>query len=428
MSLIGSERDAVQILVNRIEREGAVGLKNFARTVLGAHSDQARRLAEMAEQVHVGDSDLDSLDLRDSRTENVTVRTEIDGKDLDIELRSDRLPITSYEELVEFYDIDTDVWQPTEQSFSFWGNGERPNFNVKARFTKDEYKAAQAEDREQFREWAKQFSPDPPERLTEVYTDSDLMLEIMVADLHADRVTTAGGGLDRALARVRDAILSIFRRAYWADGRVREVHLVFNGDTFNADNGKGTTTNGTPQEVEADWRDSFRRVRATIASIVNEALNEFTAKVCVHIIWGNHDYERAYYLADSLWAYFHNDPRVEVDIESADRRYIEWGNVLIGLTHGDRNKPVDLAMTMFREANTTGKQFFEWHLGHIHTRREDEIHGVTFQWFRTPNDHGMWEEKQMFNHNNRDIVGMLWHKEQGNVATFRHTFPGKVDG
>ena len=427
MALIGSERDAVQILVNRIEREGNFGLKNFARTVLGAHSEQARRLADMAEQVSAGNADFDSLDFRDSGIENVTVRTEVDGKELDIELRADRLPITSYEQLVEFYDIDTDVWQPTEQSFSFWGNGDRPNFNVKARFTKDEYKAAQAEDRETFREWAKDFSPEPPERPV-VHTDDDLMLEIVVSDLHADRVTTTGGGIDRALARVRHAVTSIFRRAYWADGKVSEVHLVFNGDTFNADNGKGTTTNGTPQEVEADWRESFRRVRAGIASIVNEALDEFTAKVHIHIIWGNHDYERAYYLADSLWAYFHNDPQVEVDIEAGDRRYIEWGTNLIGLTHGDRNKPVDLAMSMFREANTVGKRFFEWHLGHIHTRREDEIHGVTFQWFRSPNDPGMWEEKQMFNHNNRDIVGMLWHKDQGNIATYRHSFTGKVNG
>src|SRR5690606_32412523 len=117
---IPSERDAVRILVNRIERDGEGGLKNFARTVLGAHSEQARRLAEAAIAVHAGERDLASLDFRDSGIENVTVSTEVDGRELNVQLKADALPITTYEELVEFYGIDTDVWVPTEQSFSFW--------------------------------------------------------------------------------------------------------------------------------------------------------------------------------------------------------------------------------------------------------------------------------------------------------------------
>lgn len=413
MPLIGTEQDAVRILVNRVQKDGGEGLQNFARRILGAHSEQARRLADLALKVVEGETSIDDIEFEQSET--VQVQAQANGRDFEVTLKADRLPITSYEELVEFYDIDTRVWQPVEQSFSFWGNSDRPNFNVKARFQRDEYQAAKAEDRESFREWASQYAPDV--ELPEwVGTPNGKMLEVVISDLHVDRAGQRDTNLERMLAGVRE-VVGKARSLY---GTVEEVNLVFLGDTFNSDNGRDTTTSGTPQESEHDWRETFRQTREAIVTAALTAA-KVGSRVNIHILPGNHDYERAYYLTDTLWSFFHRTDHIKVVLDDGPRRYLRWGSSLIGLTHGDRVKPVDLAMSMFREQTTVGVRFFEWHLGHIHTRREDEIHGVTFQWFRTPSDPSEWEQKNLYGHNRKDITGIVWDRAEGPKDTFRHT-------
>jgi len=414
MPLVTSERQAVQVLVNRIKHYGADGLQNFARNVLGAHHEQAKRLADAAKEVANG-RDIDTLDLKEPET--VSVQTQVNGREFAVELKAGKLPITSYEELVEFYGIDTDVWKPTSQSFSFWGSQQNPNFQVKATFIRDDYQAAKQEDREQFREWAAQFAP----KLDIPYVGSETgkMLELVVSDLHADRA----GSLEEHLDRVDFAVTTILRKVRDLYGNVDEVNLVFLGDTFNSDNMRDITTNGTPQDSEPTWRNTFRRVRETIAQAAVKCAR-VAPLVKVHIIPGNHDFERSYYLADTLWAYFHNTPNIEVVLTDSPRRYLYWGTSVIGLAHGDRAKPADMAMTMFREADTSGAVFLEWHLGHEHTRREEEVHGVNFQWFRSPADPSEWELQNFYGHNRHDIVGIVWDRDNGPEDTFRVHYQG----
>lgn len=38
----------------------------------------------------------------------------------------------------------------------------------------------------------------------------------------------------------------------------------------------------------------------------------------------------------TLWAYFHEDPNVLVDVDMHPRKYFEWGNSLIMYAHGDK--------------------------------------------------------------------------------------------
>ena len=92
------ERTAVQILMDLGRNYPAVATANFARLVLGAHSEQARRLAGMAER--------NELPPPAAGGEDVTVTREIEGRELSISLKAGKLPITSFQELVDFYGID----------------------------------------------------------------------------------------------------------------------------------------------------------------------------------------------------------------------------------------------------------------------------------------------------------------------------------
>ena len=420
MPLDITEAQARSAALLRIQQQdGRVeGVQTFLRG-LGAHSEQAKRLTEEA----LADYDAVLGTLRDAPAPDVQALVEVDGKELAITLKADRLPITSYQELVDFYEIDTDIWHPRSQLFNFWGSEANPNFQVKATFAKDEYQAAKAEDREAFRQWAAQYAPEwrgvsaEPTRGTQ-------LVEVVLSDIHAERFVTDGVTLDEYLGQVFLAFQRALRNALWSVEDLGPIHIVLLGDTFNADSAAGTTTRGTPQENISDYRNVFTRVRQIVASMVMVAAAE-KVPVVLHIIPGNHDRERAYYLADSLWAYFCNHPNVSVELPTGSRQYIRWGSSLIGLAHGDDIKPSDLVMSMFREQSFDGVQFPVWHLGHFHTRREEEIHGVLLRYFRTTQGQSSWEEAKGFGHNQRDVVAILHSKTDGDVAEFRAPIGGE---
>lgn len=412
MPLLTTERQAVAILANRIARDGDGGAVNFARTILGAHAEQARRLAQWGAEV-AGGSDPEGYAYRDSEPE-VQVAKQVDGKQLNLTLKTDMLPVTSYEELVAFYDIDTDVWKPKRQSFSFWGSGEKPNFSVRADFERDDYQHAFQLDREQTRAFFAELAPAQVPLDLAYRENKDILFEVMIADLHAGR---AGESAEQTVARLELAVLELLN--YARLHKASRIALVFNGDTFNDDNSRRTTFNGTPQESDGDWRETFTTVRNAIVALALTAAK--TAPVDVYIIEGNHDRERSFYLADSLAGLMASQEHVTVHTQTL-RNYIDWGAVTIGLAHGDEMKPLDLAMTMLRETDTTGKRFFEWHLGHYHTRTEDELHGVLLRRFRTPAAPDEYHARKGLTHNVRDIVGIVWDKTQGEVATYRTAF------
>lgn len=419
MPLITDERTAVELLLRQMQNGKREGLKQFARESLGAHSDQARRLVELASAVDSGIS-MDALPFRDAEP-TVQVTREIDGRDLNLTLKADRLPITSYDELVEFYEIDTERWQPTQQLFNFWGSESNPNFQVRAAFKESTYHALADEDREDLRERLALLAPlELRDRDYGRHKIGNNMLEIMVSDLHIGRDAYP---IETALRDLKDAVLDILLRSNAP--LMERIFLVFNGDTFNDDNAARTTTGGTPQESAGWWQDTFRQTRDCLIELALTCAD--CAPTEVYVIEGNHDRERSYYLADVLHAYFHNDENVVVHTDTV-RNYIDWGNVTIGLAHGDEMKPTDLAMTILRETDSQNKEVIEWHLGHIHTRREDEIHGVLLRRFRTPTVSDAWSFRKGFGHNVRSVTGMVWDKYRGEVATYPYTFTGVVDG
>lgn len=396
------------------KKDGSTDGVNSALRKLGAHSEQASKLTQAGLDLYNLSRGWDAL--ADEEPANVQVTVQTEQGDLSITLKGDRLPITSFEELVEFYEIDTDIWEPTSKLFNFWGSEKNPNFQVRANFKKNEYNEEVKYDRDAFRAWAKEWSPNffvtKPED-----TGRRGMLELVIADLHAGRYVNELT-LEELLLEVREACHTLIDRAY-AMKPLGEIHLVVLGDTFNSDNLRGTTTKGTLQVNLPDWREVFSRVRELVSEIAMDAADTCKAPVYIHILAGNHDRERSYYLADSLWGYFHKHPLIDVVLSNGIRHYIRWGANLIGLTHGDDVKPSDLVMAMYRDVSTEEVKFPVWHLGHFHTRKEEEIHGVVVKWFRSSNGPSEWEELKAFGHNQKDVVGILFDEVDGEIASLR---------
>lgn len=413
MPLITNERTAVQILRDLSTAYPSIAQANFAREVLGAHSAQARNLAFMAER--------GELPPPPEADENITITREIEGRDLSITLKAGKLPITSFEELVDFYEIDLKRWEPFSQHFNFWGSEACPNFQVKASFREREYHALCAEDRQNTRDWYSKHALEAPTwSQGALVPPAGRLLEIVVSDLHADQRTTTNTTIADHLVRARYGIREAMSRAS-AIGFDR-IALVFLGDTFNHD-GLGTTTNGTPQESLGSSREAYLAIRDFIAEMTI-ALS-VVAPVDLYVLSGNHDRERAFYAVDSLHGLLRKYERISVCLDT-ERAVIDWGTNLIGLWHGERQKNTDIAMSLLRENDTLGKEHLEVHLGHVHTRREDEIHGVLLRRFRTPTPETPWSDRHLYAHNLKSITGILWDQDEGEIASFPVTLPADL--
>ena len=242
------------------------------------------------------------------------------------------------------------------------------------------------------------------------------LLEIVVSDLHADALTLGGVSLEERLGVVGAGIFSILDRADPLG--VQAVALVLLGDTFNHD-GTGFTSNGTPQENLGDPRESYLTIRDWIARIATRIAQR--VPVSLYVMEGNHDQERTFYAVDSLVGYFRDHPNVLVNTDPK-RAAIEWGDVLIGLWHGERQKNTDIAMTLLRDYPTHGKSVLEVHLGHQHTRREDEVNGVLLRRFRSPTSETAWADRRLMKHSVRSITGILWNRTRGEIANYPAMF------
>lgn len=389
----------------------------FARTVLGCHYEQAKRLVELAEDT---DLNLDAYDFGEEE-EGYTASLTATDTSLTGSLSG---PVGNADDLMNMLGLNPEHYYVKRGHAGTWGSSrDGQKFTTKAEFELKEYDFYTDVDREGFIEQMSEFAPNwEVDPVTPGHTSNFMggrhLLEIMVADLHADKYAE-GYNLDEAESRFLDAITQIYIQTS-AIGVPEEVLLVLNGDTFNWDHNHATTKGTKQDNSEVDGAMVFRRVREMVVQAVEYMARE--SRVRVLVMRGNHDYEKAAYLADTLHVWFRDHPNAEVKLMPNDREYVEWGVNLIGITHGDEVKPKDLPMVMMREADTFNKEVFEWHLGHIHTSKLDEYQGVQLRWFRTPADSGPWAERKGYGLNQKEITGIVWDDKFGKVAEFPYQF------
>lgn len=409
-----SEREAARILFREKQRRGTdSGLINFAREVLGASYPKAKEMTGIVTSIVIEDA-LDEFSFPDETDDEPTL--DIQGDTLKMSLDGDG-PAT-IEEVAQAYGVDLSVWTPDYQTFAVRDTASGKKFRTLAKFTYDAEAEFRQADREAIREW---MSHRPAPAFLErpgLRPSKGRLLEIVVSDLHVDRFVEGRYGVEESLARLKTSVRDILGRGI--EHGIEQVKLVFLGDTFNDDNGRRTTTKGTPQQSEGAWRTVFTRVRETIADLATIA-GTLVGETEIIIIPGNHDRERSFYLAETLAGYFESSPYVHVRTNPAEIEYIDWGVNLISLDHGDSIKPRQLANKILR--HSSGHSVIEAQRGHIHTRTlHTEIEGVLVRNFGSPAPESDWEREQGYEGNLSQITGIIWHRELGKEAEFYYNF------
>jgi hypothetical protein len=137
----------------------------------------------------------------------------------------------------------------------------------------------------------------------------------------------------------------------------------------------------------------------------------------------NHDYTNGFFLADVIKTHFRNCKNITFDCSISHRKYYNYGNSLIGTTHGDGAKNTDLGSLMSIEAKDywadSEHRYFYTH--HVHHKTSKDFINVTVESLRSPSPADSWHHRNGYI-NSPAIEGFIHHKTNGQVARLTHYF------
>lgn len=261
---------------------------------------------------------------------------------------------------------------------------------------------------------------------TTVSPDSERLLEISIPDFHLSKLCwskeTGGEDWDIKLApeAYKSAAYGLLQMAKSA--KPTRILLPIGNDFFNSDNLKGETTAGTAQATSEDsrWQKTFDTGQELLNEVIETLATEYPVDIVV--VPGNHDFERSYYLGATIKAWFRNHPNVTVNNSPKQRKYVVFGQNLLGFTHGNEEKHEKLPMLMANEMKEAwaATKFRHVHLGHFHHEIVKEYSGVKVSVVPSLVPADSWHTQKGLTGNIRGAQGFLYDSANGLIATYYH--------
>jgi hypothetical protein len=366
----------------------------------------------------------------------------ISGGEWDISLG--RTPISSQEELIKEYRIDTRVWEIIEFNISRYemlhgsqavggsGDWERdedewkivPLNSIKAKLRKRPGVEEALDELEAIKLSIKKIVP-APVVIKRSKPTHDNMLEMCLPDIHFGKVAwneqTLHGDYDVAIAEkiFNTAVSSLVSRV--EPYKFGQILFVIGNDVFHTDNSGNTTYAGTQLDGDTRYHRTFRIVREVMVDTI-ESLRSI-APVKVLVIPGNHDRMTSWHLGDSLECWFHRHKDVEIDNAPSARKYHRWGNVFLLFTHGDKGKRPDYPTLMATERAVDWGQtlYREIHTGDKHHTRVEEKFGVRVRIIPSLSAPDTWHSENLFVGALQQAEAFVWNKKLGLLGTAIYT-------
>jgi hypothetical protein len=344
--------------------------------------------------------------------------------------------VVTLEDLLTHCKVDLSVWRVDKWVANKWEVGAKdaagnvvvsPLYQVKAWLVRSDVVAHTEAAIEHLLKRIKPKDAPPPHKTTV----QRHVLEVAVPDLHIGKLVVAPNGsrtYDTATAvhRFKDAVTRLLAKAVGSGVEISRILLPVGNDLLHVDNGKNTTTNGTPQDVDGLWHEAFVAAEEAILWAIEHLRT--VAPVDVVMIRGNHDSERVFSLGRIFKAYFRNDDQVTFDLSPHSRKYYAFGNNMVMFSHGDGEKVSDLPLIMATEAPKMWAEsiYREAHLGHFHHKKtSDEFTGVRTKFLPSLAESDFWHSHKGYIGNVKSAEAYLWSADGGIETTFHVNYNHK---
>lgn len=186
------------------------------------------------------------------------------------------------------------------------------------------------------------------------------------------------------------------------------------GDFFHGDNTSNQTSRSkNPLDIDSRHPKVVQTGFMAVVWLIEMALQKHQ-RVIYRKLAGNHDEETSPTFALGIWAYFRDNPRVEVDISPCRMFVHRHGKTLLAVTHGDMLKMADLAGWL---AASHAKDWGEtehrygW-TGHIHNKTAFTAPGMTTESLNSPAARDAWHAANGY-HAPRNMISVTYDLDGG---------------
>lgn len=390
------------------------------------------------------------------KNNNVEEKYETKSKGVSCDNRGDSMILTgnvdhimSVEELLEHFEIDKNDWEIERVKTNVWEMG-RKDREIDITYTKGKAdghiydtggvnkeqlyqitvwlrkKKHIVEFREIISELMENAKAKSPKQNIARATGKGFLYEICIFDPHFGlRAWAEESGEDYNLKIAANdfnlAVDTLLTRIHGYT--IDKIVLPIGNDFFNVDNKAGTTNKGTNQDEDASFQRSFIEGFNLLRYNIDK-MTEY-ADVDIFVVPGNHDTQRCFYLGHSLECWYHNNENVTIDNSAFPRKYVTFGNTLLGYCHQHNIKESTLPLVMAVEAKDdwAKSEYREWRIGHKHTKKKvdfittEEYTSIRIRRIAAMTARSAWTTEHGFNAV-REAEGFLWDYTDGNIGRF----------
>jgi len=373
-------------------------------------------------------------EFQSQRSGVVTDGLRVDGDRAELVTTVDT-PVRTLEDLIRVCKIDTAEWEIVSWRANKWEMAAkddttqklvtRPLFQVTANMKRRvDFVRSRREIEALVADAKKQIAPRPAPKVRA--PQGEHMLELSLPDVHLGKLAWppesmgAAYDLQIAVGLYKDAFETLISRV--SAFRFARILIPFGNDFLHSDNKAGTTTSGTPLDMDSRFHKNYVAGRNLMIWAIERA-RQLAPIVTVVSVFGNHDNISTFCIADGLECWYHSTPGVEILNAPSPRKYIQHGKCMILFAHGDKGKQDNYPLLMATER----PQMFgetvhrEAHLGHRHILQVKEHMGVRVRIIPSLSAPDAWHSEQGFVGSKRGAEGFVWNPEEGLVSLATYT-------
>ena len=247
---------------------------------------------------------------------------------------------------------------------------------------------------------------------------SELMPSIFIGDAHigmkafGKETKHHNFDTDIAVQQLRDAVDYLVDKADVAETGL----LVDVGDYTHADGHHNQTTAGTSLDVDTRHRHTMYEAAMCMRYMISKMLEKCKNLVVV-IARGNHNDNVAPAIELMLSFYYENEPRVTILETNGYFHYLEYGKWLIGVCHGDKQKPESLVPMMAADMpQAWGRTSHRlWATGHYHKEATKTLQGCKHKIFAALPPPDAWHSSRGFKGDGE--MEMLTFRKEGGIQS-----------